>query len=506
MVRTFALAPVRAALALGTALVLLAGLTHSSAAQDGPRPKARTLLRAGIDSNKRGDYEMAAKYYDMAVAGRAELNSVEQSDLAKLIEQNNVALKGRQDGAVAIERSFQFMERGNNAEAAKLLRAAETNPYLSGADRSSLVALQDRLRRTTSGATIEAKSMSEPVSKDVKSMLAAGRAALGRGEVDMAEAFCVQAEKLEHWYDVWAPWSDSPAKLRRDVQAARAKLMPDVADKKEHRGILSGIFGGKKDEKPAPREIAKGPETPKEPHLTGYTPKGAEIPAGGIPAGAAATTRAVQLIHEGYAALDRGDIATAQKKALEAKALRPDLSWAERNPDRLLADIEARTTGKTMVPSPAAAKLTAADARELVKRARAALAANKVDEAERMVIDAAAVNGVRWGLFEDTPEKVRRDIQNLRARHDKEESAKLLTELNDINRRAQWTKVFWADGYVISEANLHWRDVDREGLERLMGATCAMCDDIGPMLAAVFGGSTPLQPTSEPADDGQDAA
>lgn len=85
-------------------------------------------------------------------------------------------------------------------------------------------------------------------------------------------------------------------------------------------------------------------------------------------------------------------------------------------------------------------------------------------------------------------------------------SAKLLTELNDINRRAQWTKVFWSDGYVVSEANLHWTDVDPAGLERLMGATCAMCDDVGPMIATVYGGSTPLQPIPEPADDGQDAA
>ena len=85
-------------------------------------------------------------------------------------------------------------------------------------------------------------------------------------------------------------------------------------------------------------------------------------------------------------------------------------------------------------------------------------------------------------------------------------SAKLLTELNDINRRAQWTKVFWSDGYVISEANLHWTDADRDGLERLMNAICAMCDDIGPMIAAVYGGSTPLTPQPESAEDGRDAA
>jgi hypothetical protein len=39
-----------------------------------------------------------------------------------------------------------------------------------------------------------------------------------------------------------------------------------------------------------------------------------------------------------------------------------------------------------------------------------------------------------------------------------------------------------------------------------MGATCAVCDDIGPMIAAVFGGETPLQPLPAPAEDESDAA
>ena len=48
---------------------------------------------------------------------------------------------------------------------------------------------------------------------------------------------------------------------------------------------------------------------------------------------------------------------------------------------------------------------------------------------------------------------------------------------------------------------VEWVAAYREGLERLMGATCAMCDDIGPMLAAVYGGSTPLQPIPETTDE-----
>lgn len=84
-------------------------------------------------------------------------------------------------------------------------------------------------------------------------------------------------------------------------------------------------------------------------------------------------------------------------------------------------------------------------------------------------------------------------------------SVKMLAEVNEVNRRARWTKLFWSNGYIVSEASLHWTVVDRAGLERLMGATVAMCDDVGPMIAAVFGGTTPLQPERDPADD-QDAA
>jgi len=85
-------------------------------------------------------------------------------------------------------------------------------------------------------------------------------------------------------------------------------------------------------------------------------------------------------------------------------------------------------------------------------------------------------------------------------------SVKMLAEVNDVNRRARWCKLFWVNGFVMSDATLHWTAVDRPALERLMGATVAMCDDVGPMFAAVFGGTTPLEPQSAPADDDQDAA
>jgi len=84
-------------------------------------------------------------------------------------------------------------------------------------------------------------------------------------------------------------------------------------------------------------------------------------------------------------------------------------------------------------------------------------------------------------------------------------SAKLMTELNDINRRVLWGRAYWVNGAVIVETTLHWTAVDLGNFERALRSTAAMCDDIGPMVAAVFGGTTPLQPEHDPADD-QDAA
>jgi hypothetical protein len=92
------------------------------------------------------------------------------------------------------------------------------------------------------------------------------------------------------------------------------------------------------------------------------------------------------------------------------------------------------------------------------------------------------------------------------AANDVPRSAKMLAEINELNRQSRWTKVFWINGCVISEATLHWTLVDAPSLDRVMGATCAVCDDIGPMIAAVFGGETPLQPLPAPAEDESDAA
>ena len=55
------------------------------------------------------------------------------------------------------------------------------------------------------------------------------------------------------------------------------------------------------------------------------------------------------------------------------------------------------------------------DPRALVRKARELLKQDKLDEADRLSLQAAAVPNVRWGLFEDSPEKLRLAIQQARA-------------------------------------------------------------------------------------------
>lgn len=54
--------------------------------------------------------------------------------------------------------------------------------------------------------------------------------------------------------------------------------------------------------------------------------------------------------------------------------------------------------------------------------------------------------------------------------------------------------VFWKDGTVIVEQSLMVETLDRPSLAHAGLAVAAIANDIGPMIASVFGGATPLTP------------
>lgn len=89
-------------------------------------------------------------------------------------------------------------------------------------------------------------------------------------------------------------------------------------------------------------------------------------------------------------------------------------------------------------------------------------------------------------------------------------TARLLTELNELNARSRWARVYWERGMVLVEAQVPWTAVDRPTLAVYLEVVSSVACDIGEMVAAVFGGSTPLAgdefPETQDADDEEDVA
>src|SRR5207253_1330914 len=60
--------------------------------------------------------------------------------------------------------------------------------------------------------------------KDAKGLLAAARESLRKGDLEMAEQLAQQADKVGRVWDSMSHlWSDSPAKVLKDVQAEKAR-------------------------------------------------------------------------------------------------------------------------------------------------------------------------------------------------------------------------------------------------------------------------------------------
>lgn len=75
-------------------------------------------------------------------------------------------------------------------------------------------------------------------------------------------------------------------------------------------------------------------------------------------------------------------------------------------------------------------------------------------------------------------------------------STALLAELNEVNSRTRMAHVYWNAGTVIVEQTLMVETLDRPSLAHAGLGVATIANDLGPMIASVFGGATPL--TSEP--------
>jgi type II secretory pathway component GspD/PulD (secretin) len=157
---------------------------------------------------------------------------------------------------------------------------------------------------------------------------------------------------------------------------------------------------------------------------------------GSVGAAVAAADRARALVAQAKQALDAGDLATAEALAKQAADLRATLSYSETRPDTVLAEIAKRrqkgaagaTAATAVSTSPAPAGARPADPKELLKLGQQALAAGQLDQAQDYAAQAdraATAKGYRWGLFDDTPTGLMKDVQEARAKADRVQSAEL---------------------------------------------------------------------------------
>jgi hypothetical protein len=73
-------------------------------------------------------------------------------------------------------------------------------------------------------------------------------------------------------------------------------------------------------------------------------------------------------------------------------------------------------------------------------------------------------------------------------------TAKLIYELNDMNVRSRSAWATWSNGRVVVEQTIPLHNLTRKALRQALEAVGSIASDIGPMIAAVYGGETPFEP------------
>ncbi|HEY2787651.1 MAG TPA: hypothetical protein VGJ05_22025, partial [Fimbriiglobus sp.] len=82
---------------------------------------------------------------------------------------------------------------------------------------------------------------------------------------------------------------------------------------------------------------------------------------------------------------------------------------------------------------------TFADPKEQVRQARKALDAGRLDQAQDLANQAAAARDYSWGLFDDTPDSVLKDVASARAKADRVKADKMMKDARAMYNKAART-------------------------------------------------------------------
>ncbi|GIW80137.1 MAG: hypothetical protein KatS3mg105_1944 [Gemmatales bacterium] len=256
--------------------------SDGSALEKTPTRPARVYgaLSKAIEYYRKGDYGQAARYLREAKEGKDLLSPANRQELHKYILLNNAAVKARREGSEQLREAEAALKAGDTQKAEALLDALRSNRFLSDADRKKARELTLKMqppappevRSPTAVARAKlqqarilmnkgdfkaAQTLAYEVLKlngvaydpnednpkkvlddiaaiksDGKALLKLARDAIKRGDFDRAEELVTLAEKAgsSRRFFPNLGWGDTPAKVRRDIEAARqAKPKMEVA-------------------------------------------------------------------------------------------------------------------------------------------------------------------------------------------------------------------------------------------------------------------------------------
>jgi type II secretory pathway component GspD/PulD (secretin) len=415
----------------------------------GRSSRAHSALNAGIEAQRRGDYEGAAKLFLDAQARQDDLSAQEREELARLIRDNTLALEARREGATLIRQAETALREGRSAAAAELVKkAAASEQYLAPMDKTRFVRMSQQMRLSGSmpgGITVRASAAQgrslavqaraqfqqgnweaaealareaeqsgavfaptedsprriledlAKAHKDRKALLFAARAALARRDYDLAELYVHEAEQLPT--NVGMPWADTPAKVLKEIQAARAQA-PAASPNLRNA--------------PRPDQVTQNskPGSVLAPRPDGMNPGAMPEVGNRSSAGPPARTKeeAVALVKQGRQQLAEGKVDDATNSAQRARAL-TTARWGlfEDSPDALLGDITKAQSQKGKDESS-----------QILAEARRLLEKGDYDGAEREAYRAKTLHGP-YSIWElgDRPDKVLADVQAAREKNHK---------------------------------------------------------------------------------------
>lgn len=446
--------------------------------------KASIALNQAIETHRRGEYEEADKSFKEVESRQKDLLPAEADDFKKLYEANNKALKARLESISTLEIAEDLVEKKQFSAANDLTKKiAFDEQYLRESDKFRFKNLQESIKNKSGTAKADIQTepkelnLSEPTStpsikiietttatitadqvraaialgdfekaegmiaevattgvpeldtkaklklelqklkQDPKALLGLARKNFTNKEFDRAESLAKAAEKSAYTW-TFALSSDSPSKLLKEIQGAKLKADAAILDAK----TLAKENAVKPEPIIAPKAL---PVLTAENSNATSQPVKTEVSTG-------STEAARNLIRDARKALTEANPEKAKKLNEQAKAMKPTLNWWEDNPERVQSDI-LRSEGKTLTEQAGKdAPKETEDPRQLLRRGRKMLAENKTDEATRLMLRAKATPGAKWGLFEDSPDKLRAEIEKLQAKKDKEESVKVLSEARKL--------------------------------------------------------------------------